>query len=333
MTKLRTCIVSCMKNEGPYILDWIAYHKMIGVTDFLIYANDCDDRTFQILLELHRMRIIEFRFNHVLPRRGVQKSALWWAASEPIVAEADWLMMLDVDEYINIHIGNRMLKDLYEKHAAADAISLVWRRFGHAGVVEISDTPVPLEFSQAETSQVTAHRFFKTVFRNNGKFERMGVHRPYLEWDPKDINWVLPNGEFVPEDEMPGILHVRENYGYETAQINHYALRSMDAFLGKKVRGRANHMSGKMGLGYWMKFDHNEERDESLHPLMKKAVVIKSTYLRESYILSDLVKESREIHRNLAKKIRSRDWGQDFVKQIQEFVDSKKFPDDIKRTG
>lgn len=332
MTKLRTCIVSCMKNEGPYILDWIAYHKMIGVTDFLIYANDCDDRTFQILLELHRMKIIEFRFNHIL-KRGVQKSALWWARSEPLVAEADWLMMLDVDEYVNIHIGNRMLKDLYDKHTNADAISLVWRRFGHAGVSEISDTPVPLEFSQAETSQVTAHRFFKTVFRNNGKFERMGVHRPYLEWDPKDINWVLPNGEFVPEDEMPGILHVRENYGYETAQINHYALRSMDAFLGKKVRGRANHMSGKMGLGYWMKFDHNEERDDSLHPLMKKAVGIKSTYLRESYILSDLVKESREIHRNLAKKIRSRDWGQDFVKQIQEFVDSKKFPDDIKRTG
>ena len=39
----RTLIVTCMKNEGPFILEWLAYHRMIGVDDFLIYTNDCDD--------------------------------------------------------------------------------------------------------------------------------------------------------------------------------------------------------------------------------------------------------------------------------------------------
>ena len=41
----RTVIVTCMKNEGPFILEWIAYHRMIGVDDFLVYTNDCDDGT------------------------------------------------------------------------------------------------------------------------------------------------------------------------------------------------------------------------------------------------------------------------------------------------
>ncbi|MGB8813172.1 MAG: glycosyltransferase family 2 protein, partial [Paracoccaceae bacterium] len=41
----RTAIVTTMKNEGPFILEWIAYHRMIGVDDFLIYTNDCSDGT------------------------------------------------------------------------------------------------------------------------------------------------------------------------------------------------------------------------------------------------------------------------------------------------
>ncbi|MCB1331900.1 MAG: glycosyltransferase family 2 protein, partial [Maritimibacter sp.] len=38
-------IVGCMKDEAPYILEWIAYHRMIGVDNFLIYTNGCSDGT------------------------------------------------------------------------------------------------------------------------------------------------------------------------------------------------------------------------------------------------------------------------------------------------
>ena len=32
-----------MRNEAPFILEWIAYHRAIGFDDFLIYSNDCSD--------------------------------------------------------------------------------------------------------------------------------------------------------------------------------------------------------------------------------------------------------------------------------------------------
>lgn len=319
-----------MKNEGPYILDWIAYHKMIGVTDFLIYANDCDDKTFEILLELNRMEVIEFRFNHIL-RRGVQKSALKWASFEPVVQNADWLMMLDVDEYINIHIGKRMLSDLINKHKGADAISIVWRRFGHAGVIDLSETPVPLEFDRAETDEITAHRFVKTIFRNTEKFERMGIHRPYLDAPEEDIDWVLPNGFKVPNDEKQGLLHVRKNYSYDVAQINHYALRSMEAFLIKKVRGRPNHMSHKTGPDYWEKFDHNEAEDMTICPLFEKALDIKSVYFRESPLLEELHFKSHEVHRKKVDAILSKPWAKPFVDEIIQLVNNTPQQETTKR--
>ena len=38
-------IVTAMKNEGPFILEWAAYHLSIGFDRFLVYTNDCDDGT------------------------------------------------------------------------------------------------------------------------------------------------------------------------------------------------------------------------------------------------------------------------------------------------
>ena len=42
--------ITTMRNEGPFILDWVAYH--LGdrdCTHFLVYTNDCDDETEAIL--------------------------------------------------------------------------------------------------------------------------------------------------------------------------------------------------------------------------------------------------------------------------------------------
>ena len=41
--------VTCVKNEGPFLLEWIAFHQCIGVTNFLFYSNDCDDGTDTLL--------------------------------------------------------------------------------------------------------------------------------------------------------------------------------------------------------------------------------------------------------------------------------------------
>ena len=76
--KNKITVVSCMKDEAPYILDWVVYNQSIGVTDFLIYTNDCSDNTNKILLQLNKMGVVNLRFNNVL-RRGPHKSALHYS--------------------------------------------------------------------------------------------------------------------------------------------------------------------------------------------------------------------------------------------------------------
>jgi len=61
--KGRRVIVTTMKNEGPFILEWLAYHRAIGFDDFLVYTNDCTDGTDTMLQMLERKGIVPERVN------------------------------------------------------------------------------------------------------------------------------------------------------------------------------------------------------------------------------------------------------------------------------
>ena len=60
-------VVTSMKNEGCFILEWVAYHLSIGVTHFLVYTNDCDDPTNEVLDRLEALEIVTRRDNPCLP--------------------------------------------------------------------------------------------------------------------------------------------------------------------------------------------------------------------------------------------------------------------------
>ena len=38
-------VVSTMKNEGPYILEWVAHYKALGFDRIVVCTNDCEDTT------------------------------------------------------------------------------------------------------------------------------------------------------------------------------------------------------------------------------------------------------------------------------------------------
>ena len=97
----RVTAVTCVKNEGPFLLEWVAFHRLIGVTDFLIYSNDCDDGTEPLLDALAPWGVVHLPN----PARGrsYQMEALRHAARQEVVRGADWVWIADVDEFLNIH--------------------------------------------------------------------------------------------------------------------------------------------------------------------------------------------------------------------------------------
>ena len=51
----RFVIVTPMKNEGPFILEWVAHNLAIGADVIAIFSNDCTDGSDALLDRLDEM--------------------------------------------------------------------------------------------------------------------------------------------------------------------------------------------------------------------------------------------------------------------------------------
>ncbi len=274
-TAISTAIVTTMKNEGPFILEWLAYHRVIGVDRFLVYTNDCNDGTDTLLDLLQDKGFVQHRDN---PFKGTdlkpQHAALQAAEEEPTIADADWAICMDVDEYINIKVGDGTLRDLYAAVGDANMISCTWRLFGNADVHLFEDTPIIGQFDRCAPEYIRKpHQAwgFKTLFRNVGIFKKLGVHRPKglnpQLWE--EIRWVNGSGKPMPKTDFRNAWRsTAETYGYDLVSLNHYAVRSAESFLVKRDRGRVNHVDRDQGLAYWFRMNNNSEEETTIQRMI-----------------------------------------------------------------
>ncbi len=267
----RCAIVTTMKNEGPFILEWLAYHRAIGFDDFLIYTNDCTDGTDTMLEMLQSKGLVQHRDN---PFRQMdmrpQHAALHSADDEQIVKDATWVACIDVDEYVNIKCGDGTLDALFAAVPDANMIAMTWRLFGNGDLHGFEDRPIIEQFQRCAPEYARKpHQAwgFKTLFRNIGLFRKLGVHRPKglnpQLWE--EINWVNGSGAPMPRSMFRnGWRSTINTYGYDLVQLNHYAVRSAESFLVKRERGRVNHVERDQGLAYWFRMNNNYAEDHSI---------------------------------------------------------------------
>ncbi|MDP5083961.1 MAG: glycosyltransferase family 2 protein [Yoonia sp.] len=254
-----------MRNEAPFILEWIAYHQHIGVTDFLIFSNDCEDGTDLLLDRLDAMGCVSHVRNHSRGKKTVQWRALNKARQHPLTKQADWIYVTDVDEFLCIHIGDGTIKDLLQHCPEADGFAIPWRMFGNNDIAVFEDKPVLQQFTKAAPDALLwpwRAVQFKSLFRNDGGYERLGVHRPRRQKDSTKDHWVDGNGQTLAA--VPGTVVPNLNPRYGLAQINHYALGSIESFLVKVARGRPNHTSAPIDLAYWSDRNFNDVEDRRI---------------------------------------------------------------------
>ncbi|WP_422065471.1 glycosyltransferase family 2 protein [Shimia sp.] len=268
-------IITCMKNEGPFILEWLAYHRAIGVKDVLVYTNDCNDGTDTFLDLLQSKGFVQHREN---PFKGTnlkpQHAALQAGENEPVIQKADWVISMDVDEFINVKTGNGTLPALFEAVGDANLISCTWRLFGNSDVHEYHDKPLMAQFTRCAREMTRKpHQAwgFKTLYRNIGLFKKLGVHRP-KGLNPQlwsHINWVNGSGSPLPKDMYRNAWRsTADTIGYDLVQLNHYAVRSAESFLVKRDRGRVNHVDRDQGMAYWFRMNNNTEEDLSIQRMI-----------------------------------------------------------------
>lgn len=267
---VKIAAVLTVRNEGAFLLEWLAHHRASGVTDFLVFSNDCDDGTDAMLDRLQELGWLTHLRNPGPHSEGPQWAALKQADRHPLVSGADWVLPLDIDEFVNVHLGDRTLPALLSALPEATAITLTWRVFGNGGVVKYLDAPVTETFTHAAPRVLhwpwRAH-LFKTLVRNDGRYGKLGVHRPRAPDVSKlaGQRWFDGSGRELPTTFHRGRIFSdvgRDSLGL--VQLNHYPLGAVESFLLKRDRGRAVHADGGLDAGYWIERNFSVEEDRSI---------------------------------------------------------------------
>ena len=262
-------VVTPMKNEGPFIVEWVAHHKAIGADTIVVFSNNCTDGSDALLDRLHEMGAIVHVDNSSDRPTSPQKRAYRTFMKMDEACSHDWIVVIDADEQINIKTGDNTLQALAAAVPDARMISMTWRLFGNAGVIDYEDRFLSEQFRRCAPEHcpkpVQAWGF-KTMFRA-GDWGFIRVHRPKRPNVPDmaAAQWVNGSGQPMPERYFARSWRsMRDSVGYDLVQLNHYALKSCESYLVKKMRGRAHHVGGDLGYEYWTQMNQNGVEDHSI---------------------------------------------------------------------
>ena len=331
---MKLTAVLCVRNEAAFLLDWLAWHRSIGITDFVVVSNECDDGTDTMLDRLQAIGALEhIRNTPPYGKGGIQFSGLKLAKNAQAVRKADWLLPLDIDEFVTVHVGDRTLPDLIAALPEATAITLTWRVFGNAGVVDYEDRPVPVQFTRAAPRLLPwpwRAAMFKTLYRNDKTYRGLGVHRPRNPVEDRlpEARWFDGSGRPLGPDMTTGRVFsdYRQN-NHALVQLNHYPLGAVDSYVLKADRGRAVHSDDLLGLDYWVERNLNEEDDLSALPIWDRAQLVRDAFAADP-VLADLHAQAVTWRQNRFRALMAQDRFRDLYGRLIMSGSSHPIPHD-----
>jgi hypothetical protein len=283
----RKVLFSAMKNEAPFVLEWIAYHKVIGFDEIVICSNPSNDGMEELLAALAAAGEIRHLRIDVAAGESPQQKASRAFTAEVGYRSADWYLWLDADEFLNVHAGDRTVSAFLDAIAYRQFALINWRIFGSAGQKSFPGRFVSDAFICAAAPDFEAQLEQKTLFRYSAavkSFGVRGINRPLLIKNSMVTvaDMVVGTGKqpvarwpkhklWLRGADTPGTLKVRpDEFGWKFAQINHYIVRTPEFFALKRLRGRG-YQANAVGPAndrhtdaFFVEHDRNEAEDRSI---------------------------------------------------------------------
>lgn len=267
---LKLSVAVIVKNEADSLLEWIAYHRVIGVDGFFIADNDSTDGTSEMLEVLAGHGLVQ-RMRFPTPDDGNVQMPAYLTLLERVRGKCDVVAFIDADEYMLPTDGATSIIPLLEQlfsNPDVSALGLNWAIFGSGGALFAEDEFVIDRFTTRAEASFGVHYHIKTLARPECI---VGFANPHYMH--------LTKGRYVNAVGADIVPHPKHGKGLSSeiiwtgARINHYATKSLEEFLlGKSKRGSATKKARVKHKKYFMSHDRNEDScmlAKQLSPLIR----------------------------------------------------------------
>lgn len=225
MEKIAICAI--FKDEARDLLEWLAYHRMMGVDHFFLYDNGSSDGGSDLI------RRCSFARNVTLTRwhdRPGQLSA-YNHFRVHYSRNFDWVGFIDIDEFI-VPLAGDSIRDILERtvYQPFAQIMLQWLVFGPSGHDRRPPGLVMENYTRRLPETLDASLHIKSLVRTA---RMLGI-----DYTPHAAECSGPACNSRGDEMLPYAIQPVECH--EVMVVNHYFTKSREDWEVKRRRGRGD---------------------------------------------------------------------------------------------
>jgi Glycosyltransferase family 92 len=208
-------VCAIYRDEGPYLREWIEFHRLVGVERFFLYDNGSQDGHLDVLrpyidegtVVLHPWPLFPGQrqaYRHCLSRHG---------------RESRWIAFIDLDEFLFSPTG-RPVSEVLVDYESWPGVGVNWAVFGTSGHRARPSGPV-IENYLYRTEDPQYNRWIRCVVDPSRVTHCRGPHF-----------FLFDEGHAVDEEGRPiaGPRPVTETVTFARLRVNHYRTKSEEEF-------------------------------------------------------------------------------------------------------
>ena len=258
-----------MRDEGAFIAEWVSWYRMLGF-DVLIGINDCTDHSPDLLQRLAEAGWCQVFEHHPLPRQPPKASAHKAMRAHSMVADTDWLLICDVDEFLCLQRGDGTIGSFLNQ-LGRDFLGMAfhWKCFGNGGFKIYEDGLVHEQFRRCGAGGRGPNAMVKTLIHQPLRFKRFSDHSPFGFdglWGDLPNTIVDSDGRPIPKfltEPHPIRFTTPDGITHANAQMNHYVIRSDESFDLKRGTQSASAFKDRYTDMFYKQRNRNDQADNS----------------------------------------------------------------------
>ena len=255
-------VVAILKDEAPYLAEWLDYHLAAGVEHFYLYDNAGTDNQAEVARPYVEAGLVDY-----FPAPGeLMQMPAYNDAVKKFRFVCRSMAFIDADEFLYPKTDRsvaEVVDEIFALDSKAAGVAVNWQIFGSSGhetadlsrgVLERFTRRAPSDW--APDGLGNAH--VKTV-SNPRKINL--IHNPHFAQYFINRYSVNENGKQIPGE----IIHAFNNpVTVDKIALNHYYNKSREEFANKIRRGRCDNPTNNYKMAFFDACDRNEIFDDGI---------------------------------------------------------------------
>ena len=230
-------VCTIVKDEAPYIKEWLDYHLMVGVKRFYIYDNESFDNLKQVLLPYIRQGVVIYQY---YPGEAMQLNC-YRDCLKQYGDKNEWIAFIDADEFI-IPMENATIPEFLADYKAYPAVGVNWVSYDSNGHKEKPKGGVLENYTRVHYDEnLVPFHLIKSIVRPQEVSKVINPHFFLYKGDKLAVN--------ENKEEIGGDLSERayiSPFSTNKIRINHYYCKSHAEAEAKVLRGSSDRNNGQL---------------------------------------------------------------------------------------